>query len=111
MECRHNGRWLDYLFYERRSRISPNGGMERSPFVLCRKVFSAEETGIERPCPGTYHRGGNTEGRQDDRNPRVTGMVQDDPQFDYGDQRSHDRRPEAYKEKDAGQRAQELRDH
>jgi len=48
---------------------------EKAAFSLCRQVFSAEETGIERPCSGTYQCDGDTERRQDDRNPRVTGMA------------------------------------
>lgn len=86
-----------------------NGGRTPPPFgvsgggcSLCREVFSAEKTGIKRPCPRTYHCCANAERRQNDRDPGVTGMSNGDPQFDYGNERSHDWSPEAREEKYAG---------
>src|ERR1035438_6198465 len=63
--------------------------------VLGFDMLSAEESGINGPCARPDHCGGAAERRQDDRNPRVTDVAHSDPQFDHGNQRSHDWGPEA----------------
>src|SRR5215472_16674375 len=69
-----------------------------SRLVLSRQVFPTKKTGIKRPCPRTYHCGGNPESCQNDRNPEVSRGGRCNPQFDCGDHDPHDWGPEAEKE-------------
>lgn len=71
-------------------------------------MFSAEESGINGPCSRPDHCGGATERCQDDRNPWVTDLGQGNPDLDRGNQRSHNGRPEADKEKYSGEASNDL---
>ena len=70
--------------------------------VLGSEMFSAKESGINGPCPGTDHGSSATQRGQNDRNPRIVDVSHSGSKFDYGNQRSDNRRPEANEEKYAG---------
>lgn len=93
-ELSRNGKWLNSAIDESRQIGEPFEGSE-NVLPLGLYVFSSEKTGIYGPSAWPDHCSSTTERRQKDRDPRVTGMGDSDPQLDYGDHRPHDRSPQA----------------
>src|SRR5215471_6171762 len=93
-----------------RSRANTFGGRQCC-IVLGFDVFSAKEPCIDRPRTGPDHRCSCAESSHYYWNPGIPDVSYGDPQLDYCDQTSHDRRPEADEEQDANARTHDLRDH
>ena len=71
-------------------------------------MFPAEEPGIDGPCARSQHRQARAEDCQPDRNPRIAGARESDPQFNNGYQRSYQRGPQTDKQKSPRAGSEEL---
>ena len=79
--------------------------------VLSFDVFAAKEPCIYGPCTGPDHGSGTAECRQNEWNPRITGVAHRNPEFDSGDEGSHHWGPEADQEKYRQTCPNDLRNH
>ena len=73
-------------------------------------VLSAEELGLDGQGARSHRRQAGTEGRNDDRNPRITGVGERDPQLRDSEQRFRQRGPQTDKKKNPGAGTDDLRD-
>ena len=86
-------------------------GIGKGVVFLQFHVSSPIKEGIDRKCARSEHRRRYAYGCQQDRNPRIAEVGEGDPQFNDGQQRSHDWCPESDQKKHTDGCPNDLRKH